>query len=220
MRTIGALIACVGLLVSVADSLGPQNSRTLLNDDDTVTEQLVVWQQCGDKAGLWAGKSCMTGACVRVNEWYMQCIPDEDPTSSLQRIHNVLQPWEPCNAASNPKVSSSSHQALLQVLPAAATFMLHAGITRCLYQQHMYVILGPLSTAQLSLPCCHCNLRYISGMHEHASGMLAASTYLLQNHIKVPPPCLLTSYRRSALKGTLVYGSTSGTPSAGQRRQK
>jgi hypothetical protein len=60
----------------------------------------------------------------------MQCIPDEDPSFLSQLMPNVLQPWEACNALHNPKVSSSSHEALHQMLPATARMMLRESLTR------------------------------------------------------------------------------------------
>ncbi|WIA39393.1 hypothetical protein OEZ86_005497 [Tetradesmus obliquus] len=60
-------------------------------------------QQCGDQAGRWAGKACDAGACVRVNDWFMQCIPTDNSASVTLVPPNVLQAWEACNAADNPK---------------------------------------------------------------------------------------------------------------------
>lgn len=124
MKAICAILTCVGLLVSaVADNPGTQNSRTLLVTADT-DEKLLMWQQCGDQAGRWAGKSCDAGACVRVNDWFMQCIPTDNSASVTLVPPNVLQAWEACNAADNPKVSSSSHPALHQMLPAVLGLLL------------------------------------------------------------------------------------------------
>lgn len=103
MKAICAILTCVGLLISaVADNPGTQNSRTLLVTADT-DEKLLMWQQCGDQAGRWAGKACDAGACVRVNDWFMQCIPTDNSTSVTLVPPNVLQAWEACNAADNPK---------------------------------------------------------------------------------------------------------------------
>jgi hypothetical protein len=225
MKTICTLFACVGFLVSaVADNLGPQNSRTLLITDATVKEKLSVWQQCGDKAGQWTGKACDEGACVRVNDWFMQCIPAEDPASLTQSRTNELQPWEACNAAYNSKVHSSRHQALHQMLlqPWAVCFESHMKHQRQCYLRFtsyaLVVLLNPvLRINSASSSTCTC-----TSMHAHAS---ITPVNAVQDQQPLSCCTLILFFccifpRRSALKATPVCAWMSGTPSADQHKPK